>query len=620
MSKRRGGSLPRVMPTPRLSGLDIRMIMPGLPIVAPDPLAVSLGGSETAGLQLAAELVRQGHRVTMACEAERPFSWRGVWVQQGFGANELAMPCDLLIVQRAPQGLRYRGAAKAAFLWLHDLPSVSGATALIENAALADRIVYASEFQAKQYRGCIPGLNTAPELITRNGIDLELIAEATAGVERDPFRIVYTTRPERGLEVLIRAVLPMILEQEPRASLHVTSYDYPGTGLEEYYAHLRALAEPFGDRIVWHPPLDKRALYRLMASGGVYLYPTPAPMMPHFAETSCITAMEAMACGLPWVSTDRGALSETVGEAGVLVPIDDAPHAGMPEIMERLAGEALRIMREPDHAERLRQAGLQRVQDLGWGPVARQIVDASRAVARPAPRPIRKGTKVMIATPCFGGMVTVPYMESLFRTLSRLEAMSVGVTIHAKGGASLITRARNEMAAAFLAHPDKTHMMWIDADIEWRENDIGKLLAHDLPMVCGLYPVKKPGGHVAACPLGPWTDAPRDPVTGCIEIKYAATGFLLIKREVFETLAAAYPESKITKTVDGGAWHLPWLHDFFPTPIVDGVMLSEDYGFCHRWRAIGGKVWADPTIQLTHHGMHGYAGDPMELFPPTPAA
>ena len=44
-----------------MAGLVVRVVMPGLPIVAPDPYVVSLGGSETAGLQLAAELVRQGH-------------------------------------------------------------------------------------------------------------------------------------------------------------------------------------------------------------------------------------------------------------------------------------------------------------------------------------------------------------------------------------------------------------------------------------------------------------------------------------------------------------------------------------------------------------------------------
>lgn len=57
MSKRRGGSLPRKMlarSRPGSGGLKIRMVIPGLPIEAPDPLAVSLGGTETAGLQLAA--------------------------------------------------------------------------------------------------------------------------------------------------------------------------------------------------------------------------------------------------------------------------------------------------------------------------------------------------------------------------------------------------------------------------------------------------------------------------------------------------------------------------------------------------------------------------------------
>jgi len=241
-------------------------------------------------------------------------------------------------------------------------------------------------------------------------------------------------------------------------------------------------------------------------------------------------------------------------------------------------------------------------------------------VARPASHPARKHTKVLIATPAYGGMVTVGYMNSLLGTVSRLTAMSVGVAVHTEGGESLITRARNEIAAAFLAYPDQTHLMMVDADIEWRGDDIVRLLAHDLPVVAGLYRTKGPSGRFSSRPLGPWTDAPRDPVTGCIEIKYAATGFLLVKREVLETLAAAYPDTKITKADPSGAWRLPWLYDFFPTPIVDGEMLSEDYGFCHRWRAIGGKVWADPTIKLVHHGMHGYARDPMELFTPTPAA
>ena len=50
----------------------------------------------------------------------------------------------------------------------------------------------------------------------------------------------------------------------------------------------------------------------------------------------------------------------------------------------------------------------------------------------------------------------------------------------------------------------------------------------------------------------------------------------------------------------------------------DSLLYSEGWGFCHRWRAIGGKVWIDPTIRLGHIGTHRYEGDPMELFSTVP--
>jgi hypothetical protein len=45
--------------------MNISIVIPGLSLHAPDPLAYSLGSSETAGLQLAAELARQGHGVVI---------------------------------------------------------------------------------------------------------------------------------------------------------------------------------------------------------------------------------------------------------------------------------------------------------------------------------------------------------------------------------------------------------------------------------------------------------------------------------------------------------------------------------------------------------------------------
>ncbi len=119
--------------------LDIRIIMPGLPIAAPDPLAVSLGGSETAGLQLAAEMVRQGHRVAIICNCVAPSPWRGVrLVPWGELQAECEEPCDLFLVQRAPQLLPLRGQAKAAFLWVHDMLTPAAAPDLMRHQHLAD--------------------------------------------------------------------------------------------------------------------------------------------------------------------------------------------------------------------------------------------------------------------------------------------------------------------------------------------------------------------------------------------------------------------------------------------------------------------------------------------------
>ena len=258
----------------------------------------------------------------------------------------------------------------------------------------------------------------------RNGIDLELIAAATAGVERDPYRIAYVSRPERGLEVLLNSVLPRLLAEEPRTHLSIATYAGGRPSLARYEAHLRSLAARYPEAVTWHEPLGNRDLYRLLGSAGLILYPTPVPTESGFAETSCIVAMEAMACGAAWISTDAGALPETVGAGGVLVPLGDGEHAAAPAVVDTMVAEALRVMREPDHAERLRVAGRSRAAGLGWAPVAgrsraaglgwapvaEQLVELARGtIARPrsvpAPAVVRTKGHIAIATPVYGQLM-----------------------------------------------------------------------------------------------------------------------------------------------------------------------------------------------------------------------
>jgi len=88
----------------------------------------------------------------------------------------------------------------------------------------------------------------------------EIAAGVRGADERNPYRIVYSSRPERGLEVLLGEVLPRILAEEPRATLHLATYDYPAADAQPYYRHVRTLAESFGDRVVQHGALAKRDL------------------------------------------------------------------------------------------------------------------------------------------------------------------------------------------------------------------------------------------------------------------------------------------------------------------------------------------------------------------------
>lgn len=221
---------------------------------------------------------------------------------------------------------------------------------------------------------------------------------------------------------------------------------------------------------------------------------------------------------------------------------------------------------------------------------------------------------VMIATPCYGGKVDAGFCCSLMFTGQELARHGIH-HCWATVSESLIQRARNGLVAKFMANPDATHLVFVDADIEWQAKDLVRLLAHDVDMVCGLYPKKMEpieyAVHVIPNPMGLTTQNPR---TGAILIRNAATGFLCIKRRVFELMAEAYPQLHYRMAEVADPEEARWTYNFFDVFIDEGILLSEDYGFCKRWRDIGGQVWMDPRIKLNHVGSKVYEGDPSRIF------
>jgi hypothetical protein len=96
-----------------------------------------------------------------------------------------------------------------------------------------------------------------------------------------------------------------------------------------------------------------------------------------------------------------------------------------------------------------------------------------------------------------------------------------------------------------------------------------------------------------------------------VEVGYAATGFMLIKRRVFEKIIKAKPDLKYKNEVDGYMSFGDNFYNFFPADINPSTRKyeSEDYGFCNLWRSLGGKIHVDPSINLHHMGSYAYKGD-----------
>jgi hypothetical protein len=234
---------------------------------------------------------------------------------------------------------------------------------------------------------------------------------------------------------------------------------------------------------------------------------------------------------------------------------------------------------------------------------------------------------IFVATPCYGGLVAQRYMQCMFALLQRGNEQGYAVALQLLGYESLITRGRNTLVAMFLDHPAATHLMFIDADIAFDPLEIERMLALNEDVVAGMYPLKildwdeqallraRRGESLETAALRYVGVACNDaePHNGFVTAEFAGTGFMLIRRAAIERMIEAYPETHYVAAHN--FTHAPQSRNFYA--LFDcmiepetGHYLSEDYAFCRRWRAIGGKVWLNTMSRLTHIGTHEFLGDP----------
>src|SRR4030081_2498640 len=243
---------------------------------------------------------------------------------------------------------------------------------------------------------------------------------------------------------------------------------------------------------------------------------------------------------------------------------------------------------------------------------------------------------LMVATPCFGGQVSSIYAGSVFHLQRAARSRpNMDLTGLMRDGDALIPRARANLVTLFLDNPSATHLLFVDADIGFAPDQVFRLIESEADVVAGVYPIKRVNWDKAKRMLE--SDRPTAPagaldyvleidnpdhivvVDGFTRVRYAGTGFLMIRRHVLEKMCQhpAYASLQFFREHSADALAgSPNRFALFECMIDSntGTYLSEDFAFCKRWTDIGGEIWADLESRLNHVGPSVVHGDVSSQF------
>lgn len=219
----------------------------------------------------------------------------------------------------------------------------------------------------------------------------------------------------------------------------------------------------------------------------------------------------------------------------------------------------------------------------------------------------RDKPKVFFATPFYDVKGYSAYILSMFQTVYSLARhTSVDFDFLELSGDSYVWRARNLLAERFLM-TDGTHLFFIDSDQGWSLESIMRMLKADKDIVGGAYPTKNNWEHYS---VTVYTDANGIPEvekeTGLIRAQKVPTGFMKIKREVFDAIRKKFPNNWYWEGHGGVPRKM---YDYFGHMTLNHVKTGEDISFCQRWQLCGGEIWVEPRCTISHVGSQTWTGN-----------
>ncbi len=217
------------------------------------------------------------------------------------------------------------------------------------------------------------------------------------------------------------------------------------------------------------------------------------------------------------------------------------------------------------------------------------------------------GKSLFIALPAYDFKVSLKLAVSLAKFSRASAEHGIDIQIGSICGCSVVSRARNLLAKDML-ESKCDYLLFIDSDINFEPDDIFRLMAWGTDPKKGIVAAvprtrNESKVYIATLDYDENGDLTMNGM-GLVRAKRVATAFMLVRREVFETLEREHPEwayydSKTDRT-------LSCMFDF---QLAEEGYIGEDFLFCDRVRSHGFEVWIDPTITLGHMGVQEYVGN-----------
>ena len=233
--------------------------------------------------------------------------------------------------------------------------------------------------------------------------------------------------------------------------------------------------------------------------------------------------------------------------------------------------------------------------------------------------------KLFLSTPCYGGLCLEKYMSSLIKLqVALIRKGGIQLMIDTTENESLVHRARNVAVGRFMQKTDADYFLFIDADVEFDAESVIRLLDSGYDLSCAIYPKKvvmwdqakravengddRNLAMISASLVANVGARKRTVENGFVEVLDGPTGFMMIKRSVFEEMEQKFPELMCKNDHQNRDFDdYCALFDCMIDP-ESRRYLSEDYAFCRRYQQCGGRIYADCYTTLGHVGNLPFSG------------